>query len=248
MSNLVRLYPAAWRERYEEEFLVVLETRPPTFGDRFDILRGAVDARLHPQVRRSAEAPVPTDERAADLVIARRLGIGAIIGGAIWVAAWCFAINGPVVGYGDSSYRDGQAAIPLYLLAVGLLVGGLVGELILLPSTARLARVGAILGIPFLILWTLSPWSLPEFLAMIAALLTLGIGAIRAKAWGRLTGAIVVGSLIVLSLVVVPAFSGLLPLPQEAGMVFAAVLGGLIWLGVGGSLIGGVKPVDLRPA
>ena len=54
MSALVRLYPRAWRERYEAEFLELLEARPPTIGDRFDILRGALDARLHPQVRRLA--------------------------------------------------------------------------------------------------------------------------------------------------------------------------------------------------
>lgn len=247
MSGLLRLYPAAWRERYEEEFLALLEARPPTLGDRFDVVRGAIDARLHPQVQRSPQDPI-SDERAAGPKIARVLGFGAILGGAIWVAAWFLAINGPVVGYGDSSYRDGQGAIPLYLLAVGLLVGGLVGQLILLPSTARLARVGAMIGIPFLILWTLSPWSLPEFVAMIAALLTLGIGAVWAEAWSRSIGAVVVGSLAVLALVVVPAFSGLLSVPQEAGMVLIAVLGALIWLGIGGSLVGRADPVDLRPA
>src|SRR4029077_17181152 len=51
MSALIRLYPRAWRERYEDEFLALLEARPPTFGDRLDIVRAALDARLHPQVR-----------------------------------------------------------------------------------------------------------------------------------------------------------------------------------------------------
>src|SRR4029079_15705907 len=58
MSALVRLYPRAWRERYEAEFLTLLEARPTTIGDRLDIVRGALDARLHPQVRRD-EAPEP---------------------------------------------------------------------------------------------------------------------------------------------------------------------------------------------
>src|SRR4029079_7068859 len=34
VSALIRLYPRAWRERYEDEFLALLEARPPTIGDR----------------------------------------------------------------------------------------------------------------------------------------------------------------------------------------------------------------------
>ena len=36
MSRLVRLYPRAWRDRYEEEFLTLLAERPPTFADLVD--------------------------------------------------------------------------------------------------------------------------------------------------------------------------------------------------------------------
>ena len=50
MSALVRLYPRSWRERYEIEFLAVLASRPPSVGDRVDIVRGAMDARLHPEL------------------------------------------------------------------------------------------------------------------------------------------------------------------------------------------------------
>ena len=47
MSALIRLYPRSWRERYEPEFLGLLEARPPSIRDRFDIVRGAVDARAN---------------------------------------------------------------------------------------------------------------------------------------------------------------------------------------------------------
>ena len=47
MSALVRLYPRTWRDRYESEFLHVLESRPPSPRDRLDIVRGALDAGLH---------------------------------------------------------------------------------------------------------------------------------------------------------------------------------------------------------
>jgi hypothetical protein len=46
MKWLVRLYPPAWRDRYEKEFLAVLEERPITPSIAFDVCRGAADAWL----------------------------------------------------------------------------------------------------------------------------------------------------------------------------------------------------------
>ena len=43
---LVRLYPAGWRERYEDEFVAMLEDARPSLTDYADILLGALDARL----------------------------------------------------------------------------------------------------------------------------------------------------------------------------------------------------------
>jgi hypothetical protein len=50
MSTLLDLYPRAWRRRYEAEFRGLLEARPPSARDRLDIVLGAIDARLNPQV------------------------------------------------------------------------------------------------------------------------------------------------------------------------------------------------------
>ncbi len=50
MNRLIRLYPAAWRQRYGDELAELLEERPPSMGDRLDIVRGALDARMHAQV------------------------------------------------------------------------------------------------------------------------------------------------------------------------------------------------------
>jgi hypothetical protein len=47
-SRLLRLYPATWRARYAEEMLAVLEARPPGLRERLDLVRGALDAHLHP--------------------------------------------------------------------------------------------------------------------------------------------------------------------------------------------------------
>ena len=46
---LLRLYPRAWRERYGEELAAQLEAeRPLRLGVVADLVRGALDAHLHP--------------------------------------------------------------------------------------------------------------------------------------------------------------------------------------------------------
>jgi hypothetical protein len=45
---LLHFYPRVWRARYEEGFLVVLASHPFSFVEGIDIMRGALDAHLHP--------------------------------------------------------------------------------------------------------------------------------------------------------------------------------------------------------
>jgi len=47
MKRIVRLYPAAWRERYGDEMEALLEDRPVGPFDLIDLLLGAFDAHLH---------------------------------------------------------------------------------------------------------------------------------------------------------------------------------------------------------
>lgn len=47
MQWLLRLYPRAWRERYETEMLALLEAYPATWSTAVDLLIGALDANLH---------------------------------------------------------------------------------------------------------------------------------------------------------------------------------------------------------
>ena len=118
MSALVRLYPAAWRARYEEEFLALLEAWPPTAGDRFDIVRGAIDARLHPQVREAA---------AATRAVRRARVRPASLRGASVSRRWRASGSGSRLGRswrrphwsttGMASYRDGSASAPFLLLS-----------------------------------------------------------------------------------------------------------------------------------
>jgi hypothetical protein len=101
MTTLVRLYPRAWRDRYEAEFLGILEARPPSRRDRLDIVRGAFDARLHPEVPGSPDGP------RLGLQPVRLLGVVAVVAGLAWLT-WVVAILGDVrwLESGASVYSD----------------------------------------------------------------------------------------------------------------------------------------------
>jgi hypothetical protein len=66
MIDLLRLYPRAWRTRYGTEMAALLEERRPDRRERLDLIRGALDAWVHP--------PVPS---LAPMV-------AALIGGGLW--------------------------------------------------------------------------------------------------------------------------------------------------------------------
>jgi|GEM_PF-7051493 len=50
MKRLIGLYPKIWRQRYGEEFEAILESQTLTLALLLDLLRGALDAHLFPQV------------------------------------------------------------------------------------------------------------------------------------------------------------------------------------------------------
>ena len=63
MSWMVRLYPARWRERYGEEFGAVLASQRASVGLVLDVLAGAIDAHLHPQIQSSDSKQIKGDDR-----------------------------------------------------------------------------------------------------------------------------------------------------------------------------------------
>jgi hypothetical protein len=48
--SLLRLYPSRWRQRYEEEVGALVNDEPLSLGAAFDLLRGAFDAHIHPEL------------------------------------------------------------------------------------------------------------------------------------------------------------------------------------------------------
>ena len=139
MSRLIALYPRAWRDRYEVEFLALMADRSPTPRDRLDVLRGAIDARLHPQLRRS---PSAKPDRGRAIPVAAAL---AVLAGVLWVATGIAFARSPVdpyVGYKQSDWA-------LLLAASAALLSGLSGLVVTfeLPGRHVLASIGAIAGI-----------------------------------------------------------------------------------------------------
>jgi hypothetical protein len=113
---LVRFYPREWRARYGLEFAELLSARPPTLRDRFDIIRGAVDARLQPQV---FEAPPRREVAASDRVLAN----AAVLVGGLF-STWAGIIVVGTRGWGNDAETAGS---DLWGLAFG---AGMLGTLI----------------------------------------------------------------------------------------------------------------------
>ncbi|HEY7094013.1 MAG TPA: hypothetical protein VH393_12575 [Ktedonobacterales bacterium] len=66
---LVRLYPVGWRERYEDEFVAMLEDARPSLTDYADILLGALDARLFLRDTTGGTLTMLTRYRAANVAV-----------------------------------------------------------------------------------------------------------------------------------------------------------------------------------
>jgi hypothetical protein len=237
MTRLVGLYPRHWRSRYEAELLDLLHARPPSVLEQVDIVRGALDAHLHPQViRPGAPAPAPIPDDNARMT--RQLGIGTLLGAALWIAAFAVTMLGPVLYDGYGAYRDGSGAMPFLLGAVCLLAGGLGGQLLKLPRDARVARVGAGAALVFLIAWAVQPWQLWIGAFLIGGLVVMALGAYRSLAWpGRTSAAVVIPCLAVAGLI---GLGYSLDLDRMTGAVLFAVGGVVVmpaWLSIGTTLL-----------
>lgn len=115
MRLLMRLYPAAWRRRYEEEFLALLEERPLSPFDVVDIALGALDARLRP-----GDLAIEFAARRSHPMNARLAGWAAVAGGILFTVSMGLGtllphpqneIGGPIFSF---------AAIALLVALVGL--------------------------------------------------------------------------------------------------------------------------------
>jgi hypothetical protein len=241
-SRLVDLYPRAWRDRYGAELLALLEERPPSARDRLDVLRGALDARVHPQLAGPA-APEPLDEAVAN---SRRAGRFTLAGAIAWVAGMVVALNGPIVREAWGTYRDGGGGLPFIILAMALLTVGLAGTAERLPAGDRLGRAGAWVAGGGGLLWAMAPWVMITGLVGAIGFVFLAAAAVRAgqwSIWGVAVGLAALAALPLALLDLVPVQGAFGPDGQYA------VLGALVvlWLVVAGPLVTRPAPIG-RPA
>jgi hypothetical protein len=71
MKWLLQLYPGRWRDRYGEEFGAVLASQRASVGMVLDVLGGAIDAHLYPQIQNSNSKPIKEEDTMTLLMLQR---------------------------------------------------------------------------------------------------------------------------------------------------------------------------------
>ena len=94
-GGLLRLYPRDWRARYEDEMLALLELAGIGWRGRVDLVRGALDARVHSTSR------IP--------------GFAALVAGGLWTVAGAGVLAQPVPPDWPGHLQE---TLPLGFLAV----------------------------------------------------------------------------------------------------------------------------------
>ncbi|MBM4407724.1 MAG: hypothetical protein FJ038_03770 [Chloroflexi bacterium] len=232
--RLISLYPRPWRDRYEDEFRVLISGRQPSTRERLDIVRGAIDARLHPQV--------PGAPRDAD-----RFGFAALAGLAAFVAALVIAANGPVHSDAYGTYRDGSAAVPVMMVATFLLSISVFRVVMQLPTTAIVGQSAGVLACVVLLFWPLMFWVMPVGVVVLVSVMLLAVSAHRPGIWpmwlsGAMVAVLTIPAGLMAVLAVLPWYTA-----RELNLNMLILVGPMaaIWLLVG---IGLLRGVPRRPA
>ena len=182
-ARLIGLYPAWWRRRYGPEMEAVLEAGPLRARGAFDLVRGALDAWLHPAT--------PSRLPAA----------AALVGGGLWTVVAAAVVVQPVpadwpgylvevvplafvaaslllVATLGCALRAGDGAGPTMAVAAGATVVGYVAWMVALATT-----VAGMADAPIL--------AVAQTLAMLG---TIGIGVALVRAGDDRVGTLVVAS------------------------------------------------------
>jgi hypothetical protein len=158
MTILLRLYPRAWRQRYGDELAALLDEQPATLLDRLDLIRGALDARMHPQVPGTNVAPrqeIPMDRKA--------FGILAAIGGIAWIVATATMFALPRVEEDSRNTSVAFFGFALGIALIGIALGGLGTR----PGSRISAQTGMVIGAISLVMAATFPWPWPLFIGAI---------------------------------------------------------------------------------
>ena len=209
-ARYVGLFPRAWRDRYGDELEAILDEDPPGMRARLDLLRGALDAHLHPL----APSPIPV--------------VAALTASALAVAH-AIALGTQPVPTDWPGYLD--EAMPLVLGSVAALLPTIIGVWLKLgDADGAIGRIGIVLAVAGNVAW---------LLALVAAAAHVAYGPLTAAAatlamvgTAALGVALVGRSRIVLGvLLAAAALAGVAP-PTYGWPIFAAA-----WTGVAFTLV-----------
>lgn len=199
MSGILRLYPQAWRDRYGEEFEALLADRPPSARHRLDIVRGALDAHLHPELIDPGH-------------VRDRWWIAPLAGWGLLALAILVMLSSPERYDQYGSYRDASWAALPWVAAVALLIAGVARLATLLPPENGALRVVASIGLSAGALWAIAPWTPLLGVTFLGTCAVIAVGAWRT---GVLPGLTATG-LLVAATVPTALFIGLSVLPWYA--------------------------------
>ena len=158
MRFLLRLYPKAWRDLYGEEFVGILSAQRVTPRLLLDIIGGAVDARLQPQVRtikgdvmtmgflkRCAVGGPQLSKKEERLGAAAMIGFSLLFAGLYTWASYVYRGNEMVDAFGAMAFPAAVVATMPFTYLKGqsrtarfLTVGGLLGFLAAVAYLATL--------------------------------------------------------------------------------------------------------------
>jgi hypothetical protein len=222
MSRLLRLYPAAWRERYEAEFIGTLQERPVGLTGSVDVVRGAVDAHLHPELFGGARQPWTH----------RLPGVLAMTAGLIWSWFWLrVLLVAPNEEWGDS--------VGLAMMLMLISVPGYYMAAYWRRIGVTLAAIGA--GV---VLGRVLPWSVGDGVLNVAVGGTAGLlvaagmltlVAVRAGIGRAVRGFLLAIVLLVPATIAIPVLGGFGPGdPGGAPAMVVAILPyGIAWAIIG---------------
>lgn len=120
MKWLIHLYPKKWRERYEEEFLYILENKNLSFKEVIDVFINAMDARFLNLV----EGIINMDKKIRDVMHGSVLKRFLIIGSVVFIGMF----GGYWIGNNTPSILEiSPKSLLLIGVGMGLFVGYVVG-------------------------------------------------------------------------------------------------------------------------
>jgi hypothetical protein len=263
MKVLLRLYPTAWRARYEAEVSAVLEARGTRLLDGWDLLRAALDAHLHPV----ALGHVPTAAGRTGVPL-RMAGWAALIGGALWAVAYVgvylasLVVGSANAGTGHGIAPEvGQSWLIALMVAPAFLVAAQVSVTrsieprrpwhLVKRAPALVTAIGALLMTAKLVVNAVRPdrhllgdtgqpeiWVIGMFVLLIGSLaigvLLLAGGVVRRRVCiPLLVGALLNGAFLCLT----GATHVMTALRYSGGIVLAGVVFGVAFMGLGIALV-----------